>query len=157
MVVFGLGENGRRGRRGSVAVYRLMGRGDGDYVYVHPPIHTLQSVPTYRQSPLRCRPRCAGPVFLKYNLCHHTRQFHQSRSKAPCAPPSRLPKPCKHADKQTNTSNKLAFFALGFTTVVPCETCPSPIITTLSPFRTQRIVVPCIVSASRPGLPLPAW
>src|SRR5206468_8947943 len=38
------------------------------------------------------------------------------------------------------------FFALGFITVLPIDTWPSPAITVLPPFLTPRIVVPCQLS-----------
>jgi len=44
--------------------------------------------------------------------------------------------------------------ALPLTTTLPMETCPSPIITTLPPRRTHKIVVPCMAvseNARRPS------
>src|SRR4051812_5794606 len=40
------------------------------------------------------------------------------------------------------------FLALGFITVLPIDTCPSPAMTVLPPFFTPRIVVPCQLSKS---------
>src|SRR5436190_6261765 len=41
------------------------------------------------------------------------------------------------------------FFALGFITVLPIDTWPSPAMTVLPPLRTPRIVVPCQLSKNR--------
>jgi hypothetical protein len=52
---------------------------------------------------------------------------------APAKPPMTLP----------SAPIRRTFFALGFITVLPIETCPSPAMTVLLPRLTPRIVVPC--------------
>ena len=51
--------------------------------------------------------------------------------------------------KPTRMSSPIfrTFFALGLTTMDPMLTCPSPIMQTLPPRRTHKIVVPCISAA----------
>ena len=51
--------------------------------------------------------------------------------------------------KPTRMSSPIfrTFFALGLTTMDPMLTCPSPILQTLPPRRTHKIVVPCISAA----------
>lgn len=117
---------------------------------------TVPAKPAMMSSPMRRTCTTQGAHGLEVNP---PIQLVRKKDRSP-SPPTSLQvyalSTTPHACARTRYKRKRpTFLALGFTTVDPCDTCPSPIITTLDPFRTHRIVVACIVRASSPGLPVP--